>query len=121
MLAEAHGTAGGASSLHIHRGKANTFIMVEGALEVWSRDGLIASLCEGDTVCVPAGEPHRMVWRSSGVVLELYHALPNMRIDLADIERMEPGWKPGERTVVSRTRTEPPPMMNPMPAFPPSL
>jgi len=103
VLAEAHGTAGGASSLHVHRGKANLFLCVEGAIEVWSRDGLIASLREGDCCCVPAGEPHRMVWLSSGVVLELYRSTGGRPIDLGDIDRLEPGWKTGEKKVVSRT------------------
>lgn len=106
-LAFAKGLAGGASSLHIHHQKHNTFVVDDGVLEIWGHGlTLIAHLEAGQSYAVSAGVEHRMVFLTDARVYEFYHALAN-GLSLDDIKRIEPGWKPGEREVISRQPANP--------------
>jgi hypothetical protein len=99
---ESQGSTGYGGPLHANRGANVTYTLLEGAAEVWSRDGLIAVLQERDAVVVLAGEPHRVVWLSGGAILALYHGRPGEAVDVTDFETLEPGWGPGEKKIVSR-------------------
>lgn len=101
-LAVAQGKAGGASSLHLHESKHNGFVVIEGIVEIWGDTSLICHLRPHEACVVPAGTLHRMVFMTDAVLHELYQAIRNQTINLKDIIRSKPGWKPGEREVVTR-------------------
>lgn len=93
------GLAGGASSMHLHRGKANTFIVVRGVLGVrFSDDVLWRVLAENESFTVRPGIKHRMTFLADCEAIEVYHAEPGTKIDPVDIVRFDEGWapKPGE-------------------------
>lgn len=101
-LAEAHGVAKGASSLHLHAHKANCFIVHSGVIEIWGPHDLLAHLKPLDAYVSPAGEKHRMVFLTDAVLLEVYHSIPGQPLELDDIRRVDTGWVPGEVPVRSR-------------------
>lgn len=103
-LAIARGREGGASSLHTHTRKHNGFLVISGVVEIWSQHGLRSHLRAGGSYWSPAGEIHRLVFLQDAELYELYRALEGEIIDLADIDRIEPDWKPGEIEVTSRVR-----------------
>lgn len=122
-LALALGRAGGASSLHVHRDKHNIFVVQFGVIELWGPgEKFIAQVAgPGDAhivsrmsehpyvqtaYMVPAGVPHRMVFLTDARLHELYQAVLGRMLDLDDIERLEPGWKPGEREVITRQEAD---------------
>lgn len=97
-LHEARGRAGGASSLHLHAGKHNAFLVVAGSIEIWDRSGLLKRLGPTDAYMAPARQPHRMVFQTDAVLYEFYRAaVPDHTLDLLDIDRLEPGWSPEDR------------------------
>jgi len=101
-VAEVLGIARSASSLHVHHHKHNTFAVLAGLIEVWARSGLIGCVRAGEALLVPAGVRHRMVFMQDTLLHEFYQALPGKTLDLGDIERLDPGWKPGERSFCTR-------------------
>ncbi len=101
-LATAIGKAGGASSLHFHESKQNAFIVIEGIVEIWGENSLIANLRPQEACVVSAGTLHRMVFMTDAALPELYQVIRNQTMDLTDIVRVQPGWKPGEKEVVTR-------------------
>jgi mannose-6-phosphate isomerase-like protein (cupin superfamily) len=107
-LAVAHGTAGGASSMHVHRDKHNTFIVRKGKIEIEVQGPRVrkiqAELTPGESHTSPAGEPHRMIFVEDSQLFEMYVATPGKLIDLADIEREDEGWfPPGEEEVADES------------------
>ena len=104
-LARAWGKAGGASSLHFHRGKHNAFLVLTGKVEIVGPDGsppLVLGPCGLHTVrhgcaTVEAGVVHRMVFLEDSMLHELYQAVPYGVIDLDDITRLDDGWEPGRK------------------------
>jgi len=94
-LAVATGKAGGASSMHTHRHKANTFIVESGTVII-ELDERAVKLSAGESTTIPAGYAHRMIFKTDARLYELYYAIPGQMIDLADIQRLKPGWKPDE-------------------------
>ncbi len=97
-LALADGHAGGASSMHTHRGKHNTFLVLTGTVEIVGADGeVLALLNPHDAYTAPVNVPHRMVFVTDATLYELYYPVAgNGGIDLDDIQRLDGGWKPGE-------------------------
>jgi quercetin dioxygenase-like cupin family protein len=87
------GTRGGASSLHRHAGKTNSFFVVEGRLEIRSNDGMKHTIFPGQWFFVPAGMWHRMIFLQDTVGYEFYTS-QGETLSLEDIERIEPGWTP---------------------------
>ena len=101
-LALAEGHAGGASSLHTHHGKHNTFLVLTGTVELLGAEGeLLARLDPHESYTAPAGLPHRMVFATDARLYEFYYPLDDNggSIDLGDIQRLDAGWKPGEAAV----------------------
>ena len=103
-LAIAWGKKGGASSLHYHHGKHNSFLVLAGEVRIDQRDDAQVSegapilprlLTVGQCLTVPATQDHRMVFLEDSVLHEIYQALPYMLIDLDDITRFDDGWEPG--------------------------
>ena len=103
-LAEAVGRASGASSLHVHKDKSNAFIVHDGIIEIWGEASLFVHLRPQQSFVIPPGVVHRMVFLTDAVLHELYQASAGRQLDLADIVRIKPGWKPGEKEV--RTRVD---------------
>lgn len=101
-LAVAIGRAGGASSLHVHHDKSNAFIVHEGIVEIWSATSLLAHLHPQKAFVISASVVHRMVFLTDAVLHELYQANVGRQLDLTDIIRIKPGWKPGEKEVKTR-------------------
>ena len=91
------GRAGGASSLHLHRGKSNLFFVQKGVLDVFVGGGLFRRLTADESVCIPANVKHRMAFVTDCEAVEVYCAtdagVPLVR---TDIVRFDTGWKPGE-------------------------
>ena len=90
------GNAGGASSLHRHAKMANAFHCTKGTLRIVQHPApnreKIDILGPGASCSVAAGIPHRLIWMSDGEAYETYTG----EITEGDIERIEPGWRPGE-------------------------
>lgn len=91
--------AGGFSSLHFHRNRANRFHVIEGAIFVYehtSRDARAQLLRKGDTFDVFPLSLHSFAVLQSGFVIEEYYApgRPGVPpVDVSDIERLsEGGW-----------------------------
>jgi len=95
--------AGGASSMHFHRGKSNTFLVLSGRLAVDTEDGTRRVLGPHQSVTVAPRVRHRMVFLEPTEAIELYVAIPGSKIDTRDIVRLDEGWRPGERSI-SRSR-----------------
>lgn len=98
-LAVASGHAGGASSLHVHHGKHNVFLIRIGTVEITgAEDELLARLDPQQAYTVPAGLPHRMQFVTDAVLYEFYYPVEdNGGIDLDDIQRFDAGWEPGAK------------------------
>jgi len=96
-LAIAYGKAGGASSLHYHAHKHNTFVVLSGEVVIRKTTSDMAKgsrLLALDSYTVSAGVPHRMVFVKDTVLHELYVAVDGYPIEMGDIVRLEPGWEP---------------------------
>ena len=100
QLDEIAGAQGGASSLHLHAGKHNTFLVTRGVLDVFTTfsvppDGEIEAierrLTTGDTLTIKAGRKHRMVFVTYAEGYELYTAAGPTPLDPADIVRFDEG------------------------------
>jgi quercetin dioxygenase-like cupin family protein len=84
------GKRGGASSMHRHAIKSNSFHVLSGRLAIHSNDGMKHTIFPGQWFFVPAGMWHRMIFLEDTVGYEFYTG----QIDLQDIERIEQGWTP---------------------------
>ena len=98
-LAYAEGKTGGASSLHYHAHKHNTFLVLSGLVEIEVAPGhgapdFVYVLRAGESCNMVAGQHHRMVFAADSTLLELYAALPGQKIDLGDITRLDAGRSP---------------------------
>lgn len=93
-LAIAYGKAGGASSLHYHKYKHNTFVVLSGEVSIRGRMGRLARLGPQDSYTVPALVSHQMVFNEDTILHELYQAVDGHPIELGDIIRLEDGWGP---------------------------
>lgn len=93
-LAVVYGKAGGASSLHYHGYKHNTFAVLRGRVEIIV-SGLGSQVLGDHQSCVvPAGVAHRMHFLKDTVLHELYQAVDGHPIELGDIVRLDDGWEP---------------------------
>jgi len=96
-LAIAHGHAGGASSMHTHQRKHNTFLVLTGEVEIVGADGdSLAVLRPHESYTAKVGVPHRMVFITDATLYEFYYPVDDNggTIDLGDIQRLDRGWKP---------------------------
>lgn len=85
-LVEIFVKAGGFSSIHCHERMANAFLVLSGCLAVASN--LPPSpLYRGDSLLIEAGIHHDFYADGDTSALEIYHALPGGKIDVADIRR----------------------------------
>ncbi len=95
-ISEAYGQQGGASSLHVHRYKVNSFLVLRGHVCLTGPDGeVIQDLVQGQTFMVSTGIPHRMEFRKDSALHEVYQAVGGWPVDLDDIVREDLGWEPG--------------------------
>lgn len=88
--------AGGYSSLHYHRERANRFLVVHGAILVWQLFGpqLLCSppLTDGQTIEVPSFVLHGFgVLEPSEVIEEYWPDRPGAKVSRADIFRVTHG------------------------------
>lgn len=93
QLVACSGKAGGASSLHLHRHKSNTFFMRKGRLKLLVGDTELI-LAAGDSFTVRPGIRHRMTFVADSELVELYVPLPGQVIDPGDIVRFDEGHRP---------------------------
>lgn len=104
-VAYATGKKGGGSSLHVHRYKSNTFLVIRGNIEIRMKGLHTQRVMDHESFTVPAGVPHRMVFMEDSALYEIYVADENAweegikGVLLEDIERFDPGWNPGEREI----------------------
>ncbi len=84
------GQRGGASSLHRHALKSNSFHVFSGRLAIYSNDGMKHTIFPGQWFFVPDGMWHRMIFLEDTVGYEFYTG----QVDPNDIERIEQGWTP---------------------------
>jgi len=99
-VAHAIGTARGASSLHVHHSKHNVFLVLTGTVEILGADNeVLTRINPHESYTAPAGVPHRMAFVTDATLYEFYYPVDDNggTIDLADIQRLDPGWEPGER------------------------
>jgi len=78
----------GYCSLHVHRGKSNTFWIESGQLLITDGQGYEKILCRGEAVTVRAGQKHlfRNMWGNTVIAYEIY------AVDVSnDIERFSEG------------------------------
>jgi len=94
-VSEAFGLKGGASSLHQHLHKANSFLVLTGLVCLTGTDGLTVPVRPGQSFTIPAGQRHRMEFREDSALHEVYQAVGPWPIDLDDIVREDDGWEPG--------------------------
>ena len=93
---EAYGQQGGASSLHFHKYKTNSFLVLRGHICLTGPDGAgIQDVLQGESFMVMAGRLHRMEFREDSALHEVYQAVGPHPIDLDDIIREDLGWEPG--------------------------
>ncbi len=94
-LVRFEGTAGGSSSIHFHRHKANFLYVRSGQLDITLKDGALwRRLDPGDSTIVPAGLPHQLRFRQDSTGFELYLPEQGQVIDPADIVRIGEGRAP---------------------------
>lgn len=86
-VVELCGRQGGASSLHIHRKMANHFYCLSGTIDIHVGHVLAKRLDPGDSYYVPAGLPHKIVFKTKAEAIETYYAAPGEWIDENDIVR----------------------------------
>jgi len=98
-MAKASGREGGASSLHFHEGKHNTFIVQWGTVEIWGEHTRLAILHAGSCFVTPAGVHHRMVFATDASLFELYYPVEGDEVHKNDIVRLAPGWTPEDAPV----------------------
>jgi len=102
-LAIACGKANGASSLHFHAEKHNAFLVQEGIIEIWGKGQIfLARVGPQEAYVSPAGEVHRMVFLTDATLYEFYRTKDGQILRLDDIARIEDGWVPGAKKVLSR-------------------
>ena len=95
-VSEAYGKEGGASSLHAHQYKTNSFLVLRGHVCLTGSDGdLIQDVLQGESFMVMSGRLHRMEFRKDSALHEVYQAVGGWPIDLDDIVRQDFGWVPG--------------------------
>jgi mannose-6-phosphate isomerase-like protein (cupin superfamily) len=92
-LVRCAGYAGGASSLHLHRRKFNTFMLVSGKMRL-SIEETDVIMSGGDSFTVRPGVRHRMAFVTDALLFELYAAIPGGSIEPGDIVRFDEGRKP---------------------------
>ncbi|MCP4540262.1 MAG: cupin domain-containing protein [Chloroflexi bacterium] len=101
-LAKATGKAGGASSLHYHRHKHNTFAVIRGTIKI-QFSGAKANRLEmsqfelleqGESFTAPAGVKHRMIFLTDATLHELYQATKGHLVQSDDIVRLMSDWAP---------------------------
>lgn len=91
------GRAGGQSSLHRHLHLHNTFIVSAGTIEVrrGPHENDRVHLSAGESITIPAGEPHRLVFATDAHGIEVYTAAkPGGVADPLDIVRHDEGQAP---------------------------
>jgi len=95
-VSEAFGLKGGASSLHKHIHKANSFLVLVGHVCLTDQDGnVIKDVMPAESFAVTPGTLHRMEFREDSALHEVYQAVGPWSIDLDDIVREDLGWEPG--------------------------
>lgn len=91
VICRANGKAGKASSLHLHDTLHNAFFVLDGCVRVDFQNGGTRHLKRGQSLVVPAGTQHRMVFVQDSELLEIYYT-DGVKVDPNDIRRMLPGW-----------------------------
>lgn len=85
------GRQGRASSLHLHDQRHNLFVVLSGCVRIDFENSPSRHLKRGQTLLVPAGTPHRMVFVQDSDALEIYYT-DGAKVDPEDIRRMADGW-----------------------------
>jgi len=95
-LARAVGVAGGASSLHTHRDKANLFHVLHGFVEIHGEQGKLITLDKHrhPVFVAPPRMVHRMVFQTDAILFEVYTPGLNRTVQLEDIQRLDHGRYP---------------------------
>jgi mannose-6-phosphate isomerase-like protein (cupin superfamily) len=94
---EIEGRRGGESSLHLHKEKHNSFLCIEGGLDILvpfgDQEMIWKRLTPRDCVTVPAGTKHRMRFVTDCRALEIYVPLGpgSGPVDPEDIVRFDEG------------------------------
>ncbi len=86
-----NGNAGCASSLHLHASRHNLFFVLDGCLRVDRWGFAPKTLCRGESLLVPAGLIHRMIFVEDSTALEVYYT-DGADVDPEDIKRLAAGW-----------------------------